>query len=182
MNQVNETQKMFTKMFNTWEQQASQSMEQYLRNPSVLNFVGNFLQSGLKYKIYWDQFCLHSLKNLMLPNKRDQEKMMHQLNELNSRINDVEDNIEEGNIEIKEALEEDFNKTGRHHIDLNKKLKKIEDQIKLLTNEIKAQKNEKKVKQEVLPVKINENKITKLPLKAEKKSVVKSNVQQVKKK
>jgi hypothetical protein len=81
------------RLFETWEKRTSEYCERLLRNPALLSAVGGLLTSGYKNKILIDKTLTAFWKNLNLPNKRDQERTLHLLNELHSRIFDLEERL-----------------------------------------------------------------------------------------
>ncbi len=84
---------LIDQLFSTWEKNTSAYFEKLLRNPNILETLGQVMNAGYKNKIYVDK-TLHAMwKNLGLPNKRDQERTLHLLNELHSRIHDLEDQL-----------------------------------------------------------------------------------------
>lgn len=84
---------LIDQLFAVWERNTSAYFEKFLRNPNVLESLGQVMNAGYKNKIYVDK-TLHAMwKNLGLPNKRDQERTLHLLNELHSRIHDLEDQL-----------------------------------------------------------------------------------------
>lgn len=81
------------KLYATWEKQTAAYFEKVLRNPGFLELSGNLMGAALRSKIVVDQFLMATWKSLLLPTKRDQERTLHLLNELHSRVNDLEDEL-----------------------------------------------------------------------------------------
>lgn len=86
---------VFDRMYQVWEQQTADYFEKLLRNEAFLDFSGGMLNTALRSKIAFDQMLSALWKSLLLPNKRDQERTLHLLNELHSRINDIEERLDD---------------------------------------------------------------------------------------
>ena len=81
------------KLYSTWEKQTAAYFDKVLRNPGFLELSGNIMGAALRSKIVVDQLLMATWKSLLLPTKRDQERTLHLLNELHSRVNDLEDEL-----------------------------------------------------------------------------------------
>jgi len=86
---------MWKKAFYAWEGQTAKYIEEMLRNPIVLGPSGNMLGQMMKTKASSDKAMRSFWGNVGLPTKHDQERMLHALNQLQSRIYDLEERIEE---------------------------------------------------------------------------------------
>lgn len=84
---------LFDQLFNVWEKRTSEYFEKLLRNPAFLNTMGGIMNSGYRNKVHFDRAMTAMWRNLNLPNKQDQERTLHLLNELHSRIYDLEEKI-----------------------------------------------------------------------------------------
>jgi hypothetical protein len=80
--------------FNAWEHATSQYMEKLLTNPGVLNPAGAVLTVAMKAKAKADRAMTTWWSALGLPTRRDQERALHKLNQLESRLYDLEERIE----------------------------------------------------------------------------------------
>ena len=49
----------------------------------------------MRSKVAFDQLLSALWKGLLLPNKRDQERTLHALHKLESRLNDLEEKLED---------------------------------------------------------------------------------------
>jgi hypothetical protein len=94
---------LFDQFFSVWEKRTSEYFERLLRNPAFLNSMGGVMNSGYRNKILFDRAMGAVWRNLNLPNKQDQERTLHLLNELHSRIYDLEEKL----ARIKEESERD---------------------------------------------------------------------------
>lgn len=86
---------VFDRMYQVWEQQTADYFDKLLRNEAFLDFSGGMLNAALRSKIAFDHLLSALWKSLLLPNKRDQERTLHLLNELHSRIGDLEERLDE---------------------------------------------------------------------------------------
>ncbi|MFH1808563.1 MAG: hypothetical protein ABIJ09_07455 [Pseudomonadota bacterium] len=87
------TPNLADKLYGTWEKQTAEYFDKVLRNPGFLELSGNVMGAALRSKIMMDGFLMATWKSLLLPTKRDQERTLHLLNELHSRVNDLEDEL-----------------------------------------------------------------------------------------
>lgn len=81
--------------YSVWEKRTSKLIDSALRNSQVLKASSEVMNQQFKSKIVMDQALMKTWRNLLLPNKKDQEKTLHLLNELHSRIFDLEERLEE---------------------------------------------------------------------------------------
>lgn len=82
------------KGFDLWEQKTAALMETVLKAPMVLEPVATALSSAMKLKAATDKVTAHWWSSVGLPTRRDQEKTLHALNQLNSRLLDLEERLE----------------------------------------------------------------------------------------
>ena len=80
--------------FNAWEQATSQYFEKVLSNPGVLGPAGSVLTLSMKTKAATDRVMSAWWSTLGLPTRRDQERALHKLNQLESRLLDLEERLE----------------------------------------------------------------------------------------
>jgi hypothetical protein len=81
--------------FNAWEQATSQYMEKLLANPSVLGSSGAVLTAAMKTKAATERAMSAWWASIGLPTRRDQERALHKLNTLESRLYDLEEQLAE---------------------------------------------------------------------------------------
>lgn len=86
---------MWKKGFFAWESAAAEYTEQWMRSPFVLKPSGTILSTVMKIKTANDKAAATWLGAMGLPTKRDQERTLHALNELQSKLYDLEDRIED---------------------------------------------------------------------------------------
>ena len=66
-----------------------------LKNPKVLEPAGAMLTATMKMKAASDKAMANFWGSWGLPTKRDQERTLHALNQLNSRLLDLEERLAE---------------------------------------------------------------------------------------
>ena len=79
--------------FHAWEQATTQYMEKVLSNPAVLAPTGAMLTAVMKTKAGADRAMTAWWSALGLPTRRDQERSLHKLNQLESRLYDLEEKL-----------------------------------------------------------------------------------------
>jgi hypothetical protein len=93
---MNTPWEMWKKGFNAWEGATAQLFEQWLQSPLVLSPMGAMLTATMKAKAASDKAMASTWGALGLPTKRDQERTLHALNQLQSRLLDLEEKLEDG--------------------------------------------------------------------------------------
>jgi hypothetical protein len=84
---------MWKQGFNAWEQATSQYMEKVMSNPQVLGSAGAMLTAFMKTKSATDKVMSTWWSTIGLPTRRDQERSLHKLNQLESRLYDLEEQL-----------------------------------------------------------------------------------------
>jgi hypothetical protein len=87
--------KLWKRMFDSWESATAEYLEQVLRSPAVLEPGGAWLTGLMKLKSGSDKLAAGWWGVLGLPTKRDQERTLHLLNQLHSRVLDLEERLED---------------------------------------------------------------------------------------
>lgn len=86
---------MWKKGFYAWENTTAQHLETVLKSPLVLEPSGALLSAVLKVKARADRHAESVWGALGLPTKRDQERTLHALNQIQSRLMDLEEKLED---------------------------------------------------------------------------------------
>ncbi len=81
------------KYFNAWEESTAQYLEQVMKSPLVLEPAGAWLTTAMKLKTAGDHLAASAWGLLGLPTKRDQERTLHALNQIQSRLADLEEKL-----------------------------------------------------------------------------------------
>ncbi|MEM6995080.1 MAG: hypothetical protein AAF721_31490 [Myxococcota bacterium] len=88
---------MFKRGFRRWESATAQWWSTVLRNPAVLQPAGAALTAAMKAKIAADRGLESWWRSWGLPTKVDQERTLHAIHELESRLLDLEERLDEDN-------------------------------------------------------------------------------------
>ena len=83
----------WTKGFDAWENATAQYAEKLMKSPLVLTPGGAMLSAAMKLKAASDKTAATFWGNLGLPTKRDQERTLHALNQIQSRLLDLEERL-----------------------------------------------------------------------------------------
>jgi len=83
------------KGFDVWEQKTADMLENVLKRPAVLQPVGTILSASLRVKAKLENATTNVWGSLGLPTKREQERTLHALNQLNSKLIDLEEKLAE---------------------------------------------------------------------------------------
>jgi hypothetical protein len=78
-----------------FEKGLDENLEKVLKNPLFLQAVGTALNLNSYRKAWMNQALTSGWKLLQLPNKRDQERTLHLINELHHRIAELEAKLDE---------------------------------------------------------------------------------------
>ncbi|HET6614235.1 MAG TPA: hypothetical protein VFG83_19685 [Kofleriaceae bacterium] len=85
---------LWKKGFDAWERTTAQYLDKVMRNPAILGPAGAMLSATMKTKVATDRMLATWWGGLGLPTKRDQERTLHKLNQLESRLLDLEEAME----------------------------------------------------------------------------------------
>lgn len=80
--------------FDAWENATAEYLENLLENESVLGPAGAMLTLAMKTKVTTDKMLSAWWGAMGLPTKRDQERSLHKLNQIESRLLDLEEMIQ----------------------------------------------------------------------------------------
>lgn len=79
--------------FDAWESSTAKWVEEWMKSPLVLGPSGAILTMAMKAKKAADEAKAQVWAQMGLPTKRDQERALHLLNQLQSRIMDLEEKL-----------------------------------------------------------------------------------------
>ena len=79
--------------FTAWETATASYMEKVMSNPGVLGPAGAMLTVAMKTKAATDKAMSAWWSMIGLPTRRDQERSLHKLNMLESRLHDLEEKL-----------------------------------------------------------------------------------------
>jgi hypothetical protein len=83
------------KGFDAWENATAKYMEAWMKSPLVLAPSGMMLGGVMKAKAAYDKAAAQWVGSLGMATKRDQERSLHALNQLESRLLDLEERLAE---------------------------------------------------------------------------------------
>ena len=81
------------KGFDAWEAATARLLEEWMQSPLVLEPAGAMLTALMKGKARGDRTLAALWGSVGLPTKRDQERALHLLNQLQSRMLDLEEQL-----------------------------------------------------------------------------------------
>lgn len=81
------------KGFDAWESATAEYLEHFMKSPLVLEPSGAMLGVMMKAKAASDDAAAKWWASVGLPTRRDQERQLHALHELESRIIDLEEKL-----------------------------------------------------------------------------------------
>jgi hypothetical protein len=81
------------KGFDAWENTTASYLEQWLKSPLVLGPAGAFLAAAMKSRAAADRATASWWAAMGLPTRMDQERMLHELHQMQSRIMDLEEQL-----------------------------------------------------------------------------------------
>jgi hypothetical protein len=90
---LGEAWNFWKKSFDTWEDLTAKYLEVWLKSPLVLGGSGALLSTLLKAKNAGDDVRTQLLHALGMPTKRDHDRALHLLNQISSRLSDLEDRL-----------------------------------------------------------------------------------------
>ena len=83
------------KGFDAWEDATARYTQAWLKSPLVLGPSGALLSAAMRAKVASDRATTAWWSSIGLPTKRDQERTLHVLRELESRLMDLEERLAE---------------------------------------------------------------------------------------
>ncbi|MGV3624464.1 MAG: hypothetical protein ACO1OB_26835 [Archangium sp.] len=81
------------KGFDVWEQKTADMLESVLKSDAVLSPLGSMLTAGLKMKQAGEKAAASWWSSIGLPTRREQERTLHALNQIQSRLIDLEERL-----------------------------------------------------------------------------------------
>ena len=81
------------KGFDAWENATAKATETLMKSPLVLAPSGKMLGGAMKAKAAYDKAAAQWVGSLGMATKRDQERSLHTLNQLESRLLDLEERL-----------------------------------------------------------------------------------------
>ncbi len=85
---------LWKQAFDIWEKQTADYWDKVLRSPQFLEQMGKSLEQSLAVKTQIDKAVTLALSSLQLPNKRDQEQILHKLTELSTQVRQLSERVD----------------------------------------------------------------------------------------
>ncbi len=87
---------LWKKGFDSWENTTARYLEGWLKSPLVLGPSGSLLGGAMKAKAAYDKATSQWVGGVLgLATKRDQERTLHALHQLESRLLDLEERLDQ---------------------------------------------------------------------------------------
>jgi len=86
---------LWKKAFYAWEDSTAKYLEHWMKSPLLLAPSGMMLGGAMKAKAAYDKAASNWVGHLGLATKRDQERTLHILHQLESRMIDLEERLAE---------------------------------------------------------------------------------------
>ena len=86
---------LWKKGFDAWEDATARYAEQWLRSPMTLVPAGSLFTAMMKTKAARDKAVASWWSAMGIPTRHDQERSLHALNQIQSRLADLEDKLAE---------------------------------------------------------------------------------------
>ena len=86
---------LWKKSFYAWEDATARYLEQWMKSPLLLAPSGMMLGGAMKAKAAYDKAASNWVGHLGLATKRDQERALHVLHQIESRMIDLEERLAE---------------------------------------------------------------------------------------
>ena len=84
---------MYKKAFYAWESTTAKYVEEWLKSPLVLGPSGAMLTAVMKTKVASGGAAATLWGTLGVPTERDEERTLHALNQIQSRLIDLEEKL-----------------------------------------------------------------------------------------
>ncbi len=86
---------LWKKGFDAWEGATAHYLEQVTKNPLLLGPAGAMMTAGMKAKAATDKAVAEHWGRMGVATKRDQERTLHALNQIQARLMDLEEKLAE---------------------------------------------------------------------------------------
>ncbi len=84
---------LWKKGFDAWEDASARYAEQWLRSPATLVPAGSLFTAMMKTKAASDKAVAAWWSAMGIPTRQDQERSLHALNQIQSRLADLEEKL-----------------------------------------------------------------------------------------
>lgn len=87
----------YKKFYEAWEKSSSEILEKWVNSPLFAANIGKAVEKSSDLKKHFDEAVEKVLKNMRFPTKTDIDRVLSSINNLEAKINDLADKIEEAN-------------------------------------------------------------------------------------
>jgi hypothetical protein len=95
MSEMTDGWEMWKKGFAAWETATASYFEKVLANPAVLGPAGAMMTAVMKSKTATDKALSSWWSAFGISTRRDQERALHKLNQLESKLLDIQEQLED---------------------------------------------------------------------------------------
>ena len=88
----------YRKFYEVWEKTMSEALEMWLRSPLFASTMGKTIERSSEFKKYMNEIMEKSLKNMHVPTKTDIDRVLSAINNVEAKVNDVWDKVDEINV------------------------------------------------------------------------------------
>jgi hypothetical protein len=85
----------YKKFYEVWEKTMSEGLEIWLKSPLFAATMGKTIEKSSEFKKHLDEVMERSLKNMHLPTKNDIDRVLGSINNIEAKINDLWDKVDE---------------------------------------------------------------------------------------
>ncbi|HWP91945.1 MAG TPA: poly(R)-hydroxyalkanoic acid synthase subunit PhaE [Thermodesulfobacteriota bacterium] len=85
----------YKKFYETWEKTTSEALEMWLNSPLFAANMGKAIERSSEFKKYLDEVIEKNLKNMRIPTKTDVDRILSTINNIEAKINDLMDKVDE---------------------------------------------------------------------------------------
>ena len=85
----------YKKFYEVWEKTMSEALEIWLKSPLFAATIGGTIEKSSEFKKHLDEIMEKSLRNMHLPTKSDIDRVLASINNIEAKINDLWDKIDE---------------------------------------------------------------------------------------
>src|SRR5919109_2545835 len=88
----------YKKFYEVWEKTMSEALEMWLKSPLFASTLGKTIERSSEFKKYMNEVMEKSLKNMHVPTKTDIDRVLSAINNIEAKINDMWDKVDEINV------------------------------------------------------------------------------------
>lgn len=85
----------YKRFYETWEKTMSEALEMWLNSPLFAANMGKAVEKSSEFKKYLDDVIEKSLRNMRIPTKTDIDRVLSSINNIEAKINDLMDKVDE---------------------------------------------------------------------------------------